>query len=62
MNIFDGDLKAIKTSGFRRCDFDREVATEILIDDAVGSREEGKDMQDEVLFRRRESVPIYSVA
>ncbi len=62
MNIFDGDWKAIKTSGFRRCDFGREVATEILVDDAVGSRKEGENMHDEVLFRRRESVPVYSVA
>ena len=44
MNIFDGDLKAVKTSGFRRCDFGCEVATEILVDDAVGGREEGENM------------------
>ncbi len=59
-SLADSNLEAVEASGFRRCDFGREVATEILIDDAVGSREEGEDMQDEVLFRRRESVPIYS--
>ena len=47
MNIFDGDLKAVKTSGFRRCDLGREVATEILFDDAVGSRKEGENMPSE---------------
>jgi hypothetical protein len=62
VNIFDGDLKAVKTSGFRRCDFGREVAAEILVDDADGSRKEGKNMHDEVMFRRRESVPVDSVA
>ncbi len=61
--VFDGNLEAIETSGFWRCDFGCEVAIEIFIDeDAIGSREEGEDLQDEVLFRRRESVPIDSVA
>ena len=62
MNIFNGDLKAVETAGFWRCDFDHEVATEILVDDAVGRRKEGKNMHDEVLFCCRESVPVYSVA
>ncbi len=53
MNIFDGDLKAVKTSGFRRCDFGREVATEILFDDAVGSRKEGKNMPSEAAKKAR---------
>ncbi len=61
-DVFDGDLEAVEASGFRLCDFGREVATEILDDDAAGGRKEGENMQDEVLFRRRESIPVYGVA
>jgi len=62
VDVFDGDLEAVEASGFRRCDFGREVATEILVDDAFGGREEGENKQDEVLFHRLESVPVYGVA
>jgi hypothetical protein len=35
VDVFDSKMEAVEASGFRRCDFGREVATEILIDDAV---------------------------
>ena len=62
MDVFDGNLEAVEASGFRRCDFGRKVAPEILVDNAVEGCEEGENMQDEVLFRRRESGPVYSIA
>ena len=51
VDVFGGDLEAVEASGSQRCDFGRGVASEILVDDAVGGREEGENMQDEVLFR-----------
>ncbi len=60
--VFDGNLEAVETSGFWRCDFGCEVAVEIFVDDAIRSCKEGEDMHDKVLFQRRESVPIDSVA
>ena len=58
MDVFYGNLEAVKASGFRRCDFGCKVATEVFVDDAIGGREEGKNMQDEVLFCCQESVPV----
>jgi hypothetical protein len=62
VDVFNGDLEAVEASGFRRCDFGCKVATEVFVDDAIGGRKEGKNMQDEVVFRCREPVPVYSVA
>ena len=62
VDVFDGNLEAVEASGFRRCDFSCKVATEVFVDDAIGGRKEGENMQDEVLFGCRESVPVYSIA
>ena len=35
MNILDGDLEAVEASGFRRCDFRRKIAAEVLVDNAL---------------------------
>jgi hypothetical protein len=45
VDAFDGDLEApVEASGFRWCDFGCKVATEILVDDAIGDRKEGENM------------------
>ena len=50
MDILDGNLETIETSGFGHGDFSGEVLAEILVDDAIGSSKEGKDMGYEVSF------------
>ncbi len=35
VDIFDSNLEAIKTSGFRQCDLCGKVATEVFVDNAV---------------------------
>jgi len=44
MDVLDGNLKAVEASSFRRCDFRRETAAEVLVDDAIRCCEEGKDV------------------
>ena len=44
MDVLDGNLEAVEASGFRRCDFRREIAAEVLVDDAIRCCEEGKDV------------------
>jgi hypothetical protein len=59
--MFSINLKAVEASGFRLCDFGCKVAAEILVDDAIRGCEEGENIRYEVLFCRRESIPIRSV-
>ena len=44
MDVLDDNLKAVEASSFRRCDFRREIAAEVLVDDAIRCCEEGKDV------------------
>ena len=44
MDVLDGNLKAVEASSFRRCDFRRKIAAEVLVDDAIRCCEEGKDV------------------
>ena len=63
MDVLDGNLKAIEAAGFRRCDFRRKIAAEVLVDDAVRCSEEGKDVGDEVtLVVVGEAIPICSIS
>ena len=50
MNILDGNLEAVKTSGFMYGDLSGKVLAKIFVDDAIGSSEEGEDMGYEVLI------------
>jgi hypothetical protein len=61
VDILDGDLEAVEASGFRRCDFRRKIAAEILVEDAVRCSKEGKHMGDEVEFVVSEAIPIFSI-
>ncbi len=61
MDILNGNLKAVEASGFRRCDFRRKIAAEVLVDNAVRCSKEGKNVGDEVAFVVSEAVSIFSV-
>jgi hypothetical protein len=53
LDVFDSTMEAIEASGFRQRDFCGKVVAEVFVYDAIGCREEGKDMADEgVLFCR----------
>ena len=62
MDVFDGYLKAVEASGFRRCDLRRKVAAEVFVDDAIRCSEEGEDVGDEVAFIGVEAGPICGVS
>jgi hypothetical protein len=38
MDVLDGDLKAVESSGFRKLDLCGKVAAKIFIDDAIRCR------------------------
>ncbi len=61
VDVLNGYLKAVEASGFRQCDLRREVAAEVLVDDAIRCNKEGKDMGDEVVFVGSEMVPVCGV-
>ena len=61
VDVLGSYLKAVEASGFRRCDLRREVAAEVLVDDAIQCSEEVKDMGDEVTFVGSEMVPVCGV-
>ncbi len=61
MDVLNGYLEAVEASGFRLCDLRREIAAEVLVDDAILCCEEGKHVGDEVVIIVSESVPICSI-
>ena len=60
MDILNSNLEAVEATGFRQCDFRREITDEVLVDDAIRRSEEGKDVGDEVAFVVSEMIPICS--
>jgi hypothetical protein len=61
VDVFHHDLKAIKTSGFGHLDFGRKAFNEVLVDDAVRSGEESKDMGDEKTLSGSQFLPMGKV-
>jgi len=61
VDILNSNLEAVEVAGFRRCDFRREITAEVLVNDAVRCRKEGKDVGDEVVFVVSETIPSCSV-
>ncbi len=62
VDVLNGYLEAVEASGFRQCDLRREVAAEVLVDDAIRCSKEGKDMGDEVAFVGSEMVSVCGVS
>ncbi len=62
MDDLDGDLKAVKASGFRQRDLCGKVAAKIFIDDAIGCRKESQDVGYEEPLRWQESVPVCGIS
>jgi len=50
VDVLHHDLEAIEAASFGGLDLVGETFDEVLIDDAVGCGEEGKDVGDEVVF------------
>ena len=61
MDVFNGDLETIECAGFGDLDFLHETDTEVFVDDAVGSGEEGEDVGDEVAFVVVKGFPVLGV-
>ena len=61
MDIFNGNLEAVKSTGFWDLDFLHEADAEVFEDDAIGSGEEGENVGDEVLFTVVEGFPMSHV-
>ena len=62
MDVLDGDLKAVESSGFRKLDLCGKVAAKIFIDNAIRCRKKSQDVGYEVLHHWRESVPVCSIS
>lgn len=50
VNVLHHDLEAVEAARLGDLDFARETLNQVLIDDAVGSGEEGENVRDEVLL------------
>ena len=50
MDILNGNLKPIETSGFRYLYFSTKPINQVLIDSSIAWGKEGKNMIDEVWF------------
>ena len=62
VDVLHHDLKPVEAACFRYLDFTTEAFDEILIDDAIGGCEEGKDVGDEVTLVVVQSVvPVVEV-
>mmetsp|Transcript_14920 Transcript_14920/g.37590 ORF Transcript_14920/g.37590 Transcript_14920/m.37590 type:complete len:291 (+) Transcript_14920:634-1506(+) len=48
VDVFDGNLKAIKASGLGRLELRHEILGQILVDDSVGSRKKGENVANEM--------------
>ena len=55
------DLEAVKESRFRDLHLLREAFDKILVDNAIGRREKGQDMADEVPFVIVELEPVVHI-
>ena len=50
VDVFHHDLEAVEAACLRNLDLAAEALNQVLVDDAVGGGEEGKDVGDEVLL------------
>ena len=62
VDVFHHDLKAVEAACFWDLNLSREAFDEILVDDAVGSSEEGQNVRDEVaLIIVQPRIPVVEV-
>ena len=62
VNVLHHDLEAVEATGLRDLHLAREALNKVLVDDAIGGGEEGKDVGDEVALVVVEAgVPIVHV-
>ena len=50
VNVFHHDLEAVEAASLRDLDLSAETLHQVLVDDAIGSGEESKNVRDEVLL------------
>ncbi len=61
VNVFHGDLKAVKTFDLDNVNFIHETHGQIFIDNAVAGRKKGQGILDEFLVARRQLQPLLFV-
>mmetsp|Transcript_47386 Transcript_47386/g.146682 ORF Transcript_47386/g.146682 Transcript_47386/m.146682 type:complete len:337 (-) Transcript_47386:146-1156(-) len=61
VDVLHGHLEAVEGTGLRQLHLGGELLRQVLVDDAVGGREEGEDVLDEVLLGVREPLPVPAV-
>eukprot|EP00977_Amphora_coffeiformis_P000069 scaffold15_cov204-Amphora_coffeaeformis.AAC.14 len=61
VNVFHGNLKAVKAASFGRLNLRGKVLGQVFIDNAIRGREKGKDMGNKVAFVAREIFPVLQV-
>jgi len=61
VDVLDGDLEAVESTGLGGLDFLHEAGGEVFENDAVGGGEEGEDVGDEVALAVVEGVPVAEV-
>jgi len=58
VDVLDGNLHTIETTGFRELDFSSKVLNQVLIHNAIRGCKESKDMFNEVLLIGFELLPV----
>lgn len=61
VDVFNGNLEAVESTGFWDLDFLHEAYAQVFEDNSVGGGKEGEDMRDEVLFTVVEGFPVNHV-
>lgn len=61
MDVLHHHLEAVEAAGLGHLDLGAELLGEVLVDDAVGGREEGEHVLDEVLLAVVEALPVLDV-
>jgi len=61
VDVLDGDLEAVESTGLGDLDFLHEAGGEVFENDTVGGGKEGEDVGDEVALAVGEGVPVAEV-
>mmetsp|Transcript_5694 Transcript_5694/g.13052 ORF Transcript_5694/g.13052 Transcript_5694/m.13052 type:complete len:257 (-) Transcript_5694:29-799(-) len=61
VNVLHGHLETIECTSLRQLHLVGELRRQVLQHDAVGGREEGQDVLDEMPLLRRQGVPVFVV-
>jgi hypothetical protein len=61
VNVFNGDLEAIKTPGFGDLHFLAESLNQILVDNSVRCSKKGKDVRNKVTLILSQCIPVLQV-